>query len=161
MATLATISNRFVDTFDSADAIALRGSDYQLRPIANEDVFLFVKEIDNAKVVRQADPQAAGVCWRFITGACVTVVMMTAMLLPSAYNLMAGYQIQKLKVEQQKQMDDQATLDQEVASLLSPERLARLASEQSFEVPAPGKVVFLNPPTDGKMAMNYAAPSTQ
>lgn len=159
MATLATISNRFIDTFDTTDSVAIRGGEYQLRPLANEDVYLFVKTIDNAKVVRQADPQAAGVCWRFITGACVTVVMLTAMLLPSAYSLLAGYQVQKLKAEQQRQLEEQAVLDQQVAALLSPARLAQLAEEQQFSESTPDKVIFLNPHADGKVAMSYAPAS--
>lgn len=162
MATLATLTNRFVDTFEATEAVTLRGNDYQLRPLANEDVYLFVKAIDNAKVVRQADPQAAGVCWRFIIGACMTVVMFTAMLLPSAYSLLSGYQIQKLKAEQQKQYQEQAALDQQVAAWLSPARLAALAQEQQLSEPTPDRVFYLNPAAEGSVAMNnVTAPAAQ
>src|SRR5579883_1235647 len=155
MATLATLTDRYVDTVGTADSLALRGNDvYRLRPMANEDVVLWTKPIDNAKVKRQPDVVASRMCWKLIAAGTVAVLMITAMLLPTVYSLLAGYQIQKLKVEHDRQLQEQAGLDREVAALLSPERLAALAEQQSFADPAPGKTIFLNPHGEGKMAMN-------
>lgn len=158
MATLATLTDRLIDTVETTETPALRGNDfYRLRPIANEDVVLWTKAIDNSKVKRLPDAQASRTCWKIIAASTMTVLLVTAMLLPTVYSLLAGYEIQKLKVEQQKQLQEQASLDRQVATLLSPERLAALAEQQAFTDPAPGKTVFLNPHGDGKMAMNRTA----
>ena len=68
MATLATFVNRFVGVREFADvstAIWTRTESPRLRPIANEDVYLFVKRIDNTglscvkRIRRRAPPAAA------------------------------------------------------------------------------------------------------
>ena len=61
MATLATFVNRFVGARELAEvspAVWTRTESPRLRPIANEDVYLFVKRIDNTAVARAADPAA-------------------------------------------------------------------------------------------------------
>ena len=61
MASLATFVNRFVGVRELAaapPAVWTRTEAPRLRPIANEDVYLFVKRIDNSTVVRAADPVA-------------------------------------------------------------------------------------------------------
>src|SRR5262245_59747795 len=63
-----------------------------LRAFANEDIYFFVKRIDNSRVVRQADPKAGGVCWRMIGSVGVAALLLIGVLLPSAYGLLAGYQ---------------------------------------------------------------------
>ena len=61
MASLATFVNRFVGVGELADAppaVWTRTESPRLRPLANEDVYLFVKRIDNSTVVRAIDPAA-------------------------------------------------------------------------------------------------------
>ncbi len=61
MATLGTFVNRFVgvrDLVDAPPAVWTRTESPRLRPLANEDVYLFVKRIDNGAVVRVIDPAA-------------------------------------------------------------------------------------------------------
>ena len=62
MATLATFVNRFVGvrSFDAIDHENShpRVESCRLRPLPNEDVYLFVKRIDNHAVVRAIDPAA-------------------------------------------------------------------------------------------------------
>ena len=66
------------------------------------------------------------------------------MLLPSAYGLLAGYQIQSLRQESQRLAAEQASLELQEAQLLSPARMEELAREQQFIDPPAQKVVYLD-----------------
>jgi hypothetical protein len=121
---------------------------------ANEDIYFFVKHIDNSGVIRQADPTARGTCWKLIGSVVAAVVMLVGVMLPSAYGLLAGYQIQSLHQEQQKLAAEQATLELKEATLLSPERMQELARTQQFIDPPAQKLVYLDN-KGGSMAMNH------
>ena len=66
----------------------------------------------------------------------------------------AGYQVQALKQERQRLIDERSTLEVQEAALLSPARLEKLAKAQRLLEPAPGQVIHLDPHGDGSMAMN-------
>lgn len=120
---------------------------------ANEDVYFFVKRIDNSRVVRQADPKARGTCWKLIGSAGAAVVLLIGVLLPSAYGLLAGYQIQSLRQEAQRLATEQASLEVEEAQMLSPARMEELARTQQFIDPPSEKLVYLDV-KGGSLAMN-------
>lgn len=163
MATLASVYNRLFDrSFEQRNAIprsAQAENATRVRAFANEDIYFFVKRIDNSGVVREADPKARGTCWKLIGSVVAAVVMLVGVMLPSAYSLLAGYQIQSLKTEQQSLAAEQATLELQEAQLLSPERMQELAKSQQFIDPPAQKVVYLDSKS-GSFAMNHvpAAP---
>ena len=160
MATLATIFNRFTskkaDVAIPAAAVNRPAADlYRLRTIPNEDIFFFVKTIDNARVVREADPVAPQRCWTMIAACGTAAVMLIGLLLPGAYGLLAGYQIQSLREQQHRLVNQRANLELEEAKLVSPARLQELARIQEFIDPAPGHVVYLTPQQDS-LALNVS-----
>ena len=155
MATLATMYNRlFWRQLDRTDA-APNGHDrsVRLRSFPNEDIYFFVKRIDNSRVVREADPKAGGVCWKLIGSVGVAVVLLIAVLLPSAYGLLAGYQVQSLRQEGDRLATERTELELGEAHLLTPARMEELAKMQQFIDPAPQKVVYLEG-RHGSLAMN-------
>jgi hypothetical protein len=160
MATLATLYDLLAGrSAEQADAQARRmaeerTSGNRLRPFPNDDVHFFVKKIDNSRVIRAADPDEPKVCWKTIGGAGAVAVLVIGAILPTGYNLMAGYQLEKLKKEQAVLEARRAELQAEESRLLSASRLAQLARQRKFEVPAPRQVVHLE---DGaKVARNAA-----
>lgn len=164
MATSATWLDRFlgkggveVEAEVMADARQRRAADYRLRAFPNEDVHFFSKRIDNTRVIRQADPQTPKTCWKMIGGASASAVLLIGLLLPSGYRLMAGYQMEDLKNEQERLLLQKAELELAEARLLSPQRLAELARIQEFVDPDPSHVVHLgdNP---AQLAMRRTAP---
>ena len=122
MATLATV---FSKMFSGAAARArtedrsTRG-DCRVPAFANDDIYVFVKRIDNSRVVREEDPAARGACWKMIGSVVAAAVLLVAVLLPSAYSLLAGYQVQSLKQEAERLDTEQASLELQEAALLSP-----------------------------------------
>jgi hypothetical protein len=153
MATFANVIDRLFarDLERARPSSRTTDSSIQLRALANEDIFLFTKRIDNTRVVREADPKARGVCWKLIGSVVAAVVLLIGVLLPSAYGLLAGYQIQSLRQEGQRLATEQGSLELQESQLLSPARMEELARIQQFVDPPPQKVVYLE--NRGALAM--------
>ena len=158
MATLATVCSRiFIKGTERATAAAgghRSGRAVPVRAFANEDVCFFVKRIDNSRLVRQTDPQAGGVCWKMIGSVGAAALLLIGVLLPSAYGLLAGYQIQSLRSEAQRLAGEQASLELQEAKLVSPARMEQLARQQQFIDPEPEKVVYLDSKDGSSLALN-------
>ena len=150
MATLATLYDRLLGR-GGAQAEARpwseqkRPLDYRLRPFPNEHVHLFVKRIDNSRVIRAVDLHTPRVCWNLIGGASISAVLLICLLLPGGYRLMAGYQIEELRKHNDELLRQKSELEVAEARLLSPDRIAELARLQEFVDPDPGRVVHLTP----------------
>src|SRR5579863_6765583 len=125
-----------------------------VRPFPNEDLYFFVKRIDNTRVVREADPEARKACWQLIGSVAAAVVLLIMVLMPSAYGLLFGYQVQSLRQERQRLVTEQSSLEVEESRLMSPARMEELAREQQFVDPAPQKVVYLDSRNGGSLALN-------
>lgn len=157
MATLATMFNRLmgtgaVDTLREGQAEA---ESFRLRPFANEDIYFYVKRIDNTRVVRAADPAAGKAAWKMIGTAGAAVLLVIGVLLPSAYGLLAGYRIEQLRSEGERLRAEQASLHVEEARLRSPGRMDELARSKDFGAPAPQKVIYLESgKPEGTLALN-------
>jgi cell division protein FtsL len=147
MASLATFVNRFVGVRELAEAppaVWTRTEAPRLRPIANEDVYLFVKRIDNAMVVRAADPAALRARSRSVATGLIAAMLVIAGLVPAAYNTMAGFSIENLKLEQAKLREEQAKLEVAEADLLNVKRLDKLADQFQMAAPAPTQELLVN-----------------
>jgi hypothetical protein len=125
---------------------------FEVPPFPNEDVFLYVKRIDNSQVLRESDPTARKVCWRLIGSSFAIAVLVIGLLLPTLYGLIAGYRMEALRQERQRLDLDRASLELAEAKLLSPARLEELAKMQQFIDPAPQKVVYLDNKSEQKLA---------
>jgi hypothetical protein len=162
MATLATYFRKDESVIYSEESSAVaaarpvaRPTDpYRLRALPNEDVYFFSKSIDNSRLLKQKDPRATKECWSTIGAFAVLAVLLAGALAPSVGGTFAGYQLQALKQERQRLMDERSTLEVDEAVLLSPERLEKLARAQKLLEPAPGQVVHLDPHADGSLALN-------
>ncbi len=158
MATLATVCSRIFtgETVRSATSSGVHRAAraVSVRAFANEDIYFFVKRIDNSRVVRQTDPQAGGVCWKMIGSVGAAALLLIGVLLPSAYGLLAGYQIQSLRGEAQRLASEQASLELQEAKLVSPARMEQLARQQQFIDPEPEKVVHLDSKDGSALALN-------
>jgi cell division protein FtsL len=150
MATIATAINRmFPKSVEPGEDVVQHGlfageESTRVRPFANEDITLWIKRVDNTRVVRKADPAASGMCWKLIGTAVAAAVLLIAVLLPSAYGLMAGYQIQQLREEGERLSNELSSLELEQTSLVSPARMDELARMQQFIDPAPQKLIYLD-----------------
>jgi cell division protein FtsL len=148
MASLATFVNRFVgirelELADAPPAVWTRTESPRLRAIPNEDVYLFVKRIDNSSVIRAADPLARSARSRSVVTGFIAAMLVIAGLVPAAYNTMAGFTLQNLKQEQVKLKQQEAELDLTQAQLMSYQRLEQLAKSLNMVDPVPQQVQYL------------------
>lgn len=154
MATLAAVFGRyFVRGLDRTQEDArIRSEGARVRAFANEDIYFYVKRIDNSRVAREADPAAGGTAWKLIGSVAAAVVLVIFVLMPSAYGLLAGYQLEELRQEGQRLASERAALELEEAALLSPARMQELAKMQRFIDPDPERVVYLDTAGDTEFA---------
>jgi hypothetical protein len=155
---MATLANAYSGAFIKQTARRAMGMKQNaarpVRAFANEDIYFFVKRIDNSRLVRQVDPRAGGRCWKTIGSVGAAALLLIGVLLPSAYGLLAGYQIQSLKAEAQRLASEQASLELQEAKLVSPARMEELARQQQFIDPEPEKVVYLDSKDGSSLALN-------
>lgn len=162
MASFATFVNRFVgvgELVETRSEVWARAESPRLRPIANEDVYLFVKRIDNTAVVRAADPIAMRVRSGSVVTGFVAALLVIAGLVPAAYNTMAGFTVQSLRQEQTRLEKEKATLDRQEAELVSMSRLEQLARSLKLEAPAPQQIRYIDEKTATE-ARNQVAGAT-
>jgi hypothetical protein len=146
MASLATFVNRFVGVRELAEAppaVWTRADTPRLRPLANEDVYLFVKRIDNSSVIRAVDPAARRARGNSMATGFVAALLVIAGLAPTAYNIMAGFTVQNLREEQMQLEQQRAKLETVQAKLVSPDRLRQLAKTLKMAEPEPQQLETL------------------
>ena len=123
----------------------------------NEDVYFYMKRIDNSRVAREVDPAVHRVCWSLIGSTLAVAMLVMGLLLPSLYGLVAGYRIETLRQEKGRLELERASLELQESRLMNPARLEELAKIQRFVDPAPQKVVRL----EGKDSSLRAARSKE
>ena len=147
MASLATFVNRFVGMRELAEApvrVWTRDQSPRLRALPNEDVYFFVKRIDNTNVLRAADPTARRARSRSVATGFIAAMLVISGIVPAAYNIMAGFTLQDLRKEQDKLRQEEALLNLQEAQLLSPSRLEQLAKSLKMMEPVPQQVQYLD-----------------
>jgi hypothetical protein len=153
MATLATMIRKF----DQPRPEMARSNPYLLRALPNEDIYFHVKRIDNSRLVREPDPKARQECWSAIGAACALTVVLLTSLAPRVAGITSGYQIEALKQDRQRLLDERRTLEVEEARLVGPERLEQLARAQELGAPKQDQIVHLNlDASEGTVALNVS-----
>ena len=91
-----------------------------------------------------------GQCLFGVTAA----LLLIGLFLPSAYGLFLGYDLEELKVQQNRLLDERSALELEQARLLAPARLQELAQARELAPPPAGSVVYLSPGSSAELALN-------
>jgi hypothetical protein len=131
----------------------VRRDPFLLRPLPQEDVYLFCKRIDNSRLVREPDPRARGTAWSVAAACFVLLAVLAAAQVPNVLTTLAGYKLEALRAEEQRYLNERRSLELQEATLLSPERLERLAQERNLVTPSARQVFHLNGKPDGAVAM--------
>jgi len=128
---------------------------FKLRPLPSEDVYFFIKRIDNSRVAREADPAARRRAWQAGMKGIAAAGILILLLMPRALEMVAGYRIHALAAEHDRLVNQKAVIALQEAQLESPERLQQLAGQLRLVNPDPRHVVMLNSAkTDSALAMN-------
>ncbi|MEO7653935.1 MAG: hypothetical protein ABIZ80_26045 [Bryobacteraceae bacterium] len=155
MATFATILRKF--EYTAAEPRLRSGARPRrqvIRALPNEDIFFHVKAIDNSRLVREADPRARGECWSTIAAVSALAAVLITSFAPNVGSIRTGYQLQSLKLEQQRLFEDRSGLEVDVARLTGAEHLGELAKGEGMDKPKLGQVAQLASPSEGTVAYN-------
>lgn len=136
-----------LDEYGMPDMRAAEGG--ELRPLPNEDVCWFFKEIDNSKVARRADPKFFETLYRFLVVAASAVVLVIGLLAPNVYGLLAGRRLVELEATRTRLTNRIRILEREQAELLRLERLAGEANRRGFKPVPLDNTHYLSAPPDG------------
>jgi hypothetical protein len=89
-----------------------------------------------------------------VAGACFSLLAILALAqIPNVLTTLAGYKLETLRTEERRYLDERRTLELQEATLLSPERLEKLAQEQNLVTPSSRQVIHLDSRPDGAVAM--------
>jgi hypothetical protein len=147
MASIGTFVNRFVGVRELAEApsaVWTRTEAPRLRPLANEDVYLFVKRIDNGNVVRVVDPAARRARSNTMITGFVAAMLVIAGLVPTAYNIMSGFTLQHLRADQVHLKEQMTVLETTEEIILSDDNLRAMAKRLKMADPTPQQVQTLD-----------------
>ena len=158
MATLANIFNRFT-VAGAAEAdnsrAAAASEDYRLRALPNEDVYFFVKRIDNSRVIRQADPEdraqgRTGCCsaepWRRRCSSAPCCRARTASS-PAISSTSCRPRTSGSSMRRRRSNSKKPAWSASSACRHWP-------LDSKFQEPTPERVVYLQPKEDGSLALN-------
>lgn len=126
-----------------------------LRPMPNEDIHVFVKKIDNTRVVREQDPRANASAWRTISMAGIFALVVVGFIVPIANGYLAGYTVIEIEKQNSQLQSQLARLSVREAELTSVDALARAAKNQKYLDPSPETMVVLNEPRSEDVALNH------
>ena len=129
------------------------------RPLPMEDVYFYIKELDNTHLRRQADPGDKAIWTRLVGAGLLSLMMVILTYAPRPMLRHSGYRIEKLQQDHQAltSIQSQLTVRQEILSDLR--RVATLAARQGLAQTPPGRFAWQNqttPPvsTEGELAWN-------
>lgn len=155
MATLAWLFDKKVSSAAHTPTRRQAAQDrYYLRPMPNEDIHVFVKKIDNSRVVREQDPKANASAWKTISVACLGALIVIGMSVPIANTYIAGYTVAEIEKQNNQLKAQLARLEVRESQLTSLEALAQAAKNQNYLDPTPESMVILNQPRSGAVALN-------
>ena len=162
---MATLAQQFYDHYTTREAPRPVPADpreeFRLRPFPNEDVHLFVKRIDNSRVVRDYDPGSRRKCWSMIASAFAVSAFLTGLFLPSVQGLLAGYSIESLRQEKLQLEKERTALEFAETKLLTVEHLQKLAERQKFvETAMPQRFIYLDGSQDAMAKVNESSDKT-
>jgi hypothetical protein len=123
-----------------------RRDDCRLRAIPNEEVYLYVKRIDNRAVVRAEDPRARRQRARSMVMGLLAALVLVAGLAPAAYSRIEGRRISDLQQQHRDLLYKREELRLAEADLVRVDRLRTIAKEFGFVDPSPDSLEYL----DGK-----------
>jgi hypothetical protein len=134
---------------------------YEAPPFPNEDVYVYIKRIDNSRVALETDPASRRICLGMIGSSLGIVFLVIVLLLPTLNRVIAGYKVEELRQEKQRLELNRAALELQESKLLSPERLEELAKVQRFVDPAPSRVVYLESRRDSVLRASRTGLATR
>lgn len=125
--------------------------EYRLRTIPNEDIHLFVKRLDNSRVVRVVDRQDQLASVGVTLGSVLAAAMLIGLLLPGGYNLVAERRMNQIRGQRERLVNELREVRIEEGQMYSAEKLEKWDRGQFVEPPA-AAMIFASPTNGAAVA---------
>jgi len=112
------------------------------RPLPMEDVYFYVKELDNTNLQRRPDPADRAIWLRFVGVGMLGLLMMITTFAPRPLLRHSGYRLEKLNEKYQALAEIQDQLRVRQARLSDLRRVADLAGGQGLEQTPPERFAW-------------------
>jgi hypothetical protein len=120
-------------------------AEFRVRSLPKEDIHLFVKRIDNTKVIRVVDNRDWMASVSLSGGVPLASLLLILLLLPGGYNLLASRRMEKLRDERQQLTNELRIVRIREAKMRNAKQLKAWEHNQFVE-PVATAVVFAPPP---------------
>jgi len=153
MTTLAAIYDRLSERTFGRVAVERRdGDDFRLRALPREDIQLFVKRIDNTRMVRVVDTRDWFASVSMSAGVVAAAVMLILLLVPGGYSLLASRNMERLR-EERIQLNNELQMVRIKEAQLRSAKSLKTWEHRQFVEPAATAVVFAPPTQDAVAAV--------
>lgn len=125
-------------------------TDFRLRKLPREEVHIWVKSIDNSRVLRTVDNKDWLASAGMASGVVAASLLLIALLLPGGYGLMASHRMEQLRDERARLTNELRILRSREAALLSPSKLQEYDGDR-FVTPTAASVIYA-PASEGTVA---------
>ncbi len=118
--------------------------DYHLRSLPGEEIHLYVKNIDNTKLIRLVDKKDWATSISVTGAALVCSLVVSAMVGPSCYGMLANRRMEYLREERGRLQSQMLELRVQEARRLNPQHVEEWAGT-GFVTPTADQVLYSPP----------------
>ena len=129
---------------------------YHLRNLPGEEIHLYVKNIDNSKLIRVVDKKDWATSVSVTGAALVCSLIVSAMVGPSCYGMLANRRIEYLHEERMRLQSQLLELKVQEARRLNPQNVEEWAGTQ-FVPPTAEQVVYAPPSKEAVASLSVTA----
>lgn len=129
---------------------------YHLRNLPGEEIHLYVKNIDNTKLIRVVDKKDWATSISVTGGALVCSLIVSAMVGPSCYGILASRRIEYLHEERTRLQSQLLELKVQEARRLNPQNVEEWAGTQ-FLPPTAEQVLYAPPSKEAVASLGVTA----
>jgi cell division protein FtsL len=118
------------------------------RPAIPADPFYEAKQVDNSRLVKQADPLERRAQFKLVWFSLLLLAVVLAAACQRFALIRTGYGIEQLKSQREQLLEANRQLQLEEARLRDPSRIHDFARNRlGMMLPGPGQVVYLEKPS--------------
>jgi hypothetical protein len=125
--------------------------DCRLRALPKEEIDLYVKRIDNSRLLRPVDNRDFVASIGVSTGAALASILIILLLAPGVYGLLASRTMSKLETEHAQLLNDLRMVEAREGRIFSAQSMRNWKEGAEFIEPTSASTVFA-PPTETAVA---------
>jgi hypothetical protein len=129
---------------------------YHLRSLPGEEIHLYVKNIDNSKLIRVVDKKDWATSVSVTGAALVCSLIVSAMVGPSCYGMLASRRMEYLREERSRLQNQLLELKVQEARRLNPQNVEEWAGTQ-FVPPTAEQVLYAPPSKEAVASLGVTA----